>query len=58
MVKVIKSNGKETFCAIGIHLYKPSKQAIEDAKEDAYAKGFKTIWVHTKFPKKAFCRLG
>ena len=32
----------------GIHLLKPTPNEIANAKEDAEAKGFKTIWIHNK----------
>ena len=38
---------------IGIHLHNPSKNDIENAKEDAWARGFKTIWVHRTKKEKA-----
>jgi hypothetical protein len=33
---------------VGIHLLNPTKFELEMAKEDAYIKGFKTVWVHRK----------
>ena len=45
MVRIKKAKEKDKYTQ-GIHLYNPSEMDIENAKEDAYAKGFKTIWVH------------
>lgn len=35
----------------GIHLLNPTRQEVENAKGDAYAKGFSTIWIHGRIRK-------
>jgi hypothetical protein len=45
MVKVRKATEKDIYNA-GIHLLNPDYQTLLNAREDAQAKGFRTIWVH------------
>lgn len=54
LVRVIRAGPKD-WCKVGIHLLRPSKQMLENAKEDAEAKGFPTIYVHNRFPTKTIC---
>jgi len=51
MVRVRKGKWRDER-KVGIHLLNPTEFEIENAKEDAYAKGFKTVWVHRKRLKK------
>lgn len=52
MVRAMKVRKKSQEMAQGIHLLNPTEQEIEMAKEDALAKGFKTVWIHNKRMKK------
>jgi len=46
MVKVIVARSKSDGCKVGMHLYKPTKQKIQEFKEEARNKGFKYIYIH------------
>ena len=48
MVRIIRTDKKGDYCKVGIHLYRPSKRKIEDAKEDAISKNFGVIYIHEK----------
>ena len=48
MVRIIRTDKKGDYCKVGIHLYRPSKRKIEDAKEDALSKNFGVIYIHEK----------
>lgn len=48
MVRIIRTDKKGDYCKVGIHLYRPSKRKIEDAKEDAISKNFRVIYIHGK----------
>ncbi len=42
----IKRGTNQNKNSMGIHLFDPAKRQIEDAKEEARAKGFPFIYVH------------
>jgi len=48
MVKLRIAKTKAQEHAQGIHILNPTQMEIENAKGDADAKGFKTIWIHKK----------
>jgi hypothetical protein len=52
MVRTIKVKKSSQMYARGIHIMNPSEFELEQAKQDAIAKGFKTVWVHNKKMKK------
>ena len=50
MVKVVRvpiSKDAQYRLKPGMHLYNPSPFKLDQARDDAYANGFKTIYVHT-----------
>jgi hypothetical protein len=51
MVRARKAKDRD-LGKVGIHILNPTKFQLERAKEDAYIKGFKTVWVHRKKLKK------
>jgi hypothetical protein len=48
MVRVRTIKTKADCQKRGLHLMKPTESQIQAAKEDAAAKGFRTIWIHKK----------
>lgn len=48
MVRVRTIKTKADCQKRGIHLMNPTESQIQAAKEDASAKGFRTIWLHKK----------
>jgi hypothetical protein len=52
MVRVKRAKKRSQRYARGIHLIAPTKSEIEQAKSDALAKGFRTVWIHQKKMKK------
>ena len=48
MVRIIRTDKKGDYHKVGIHLYRPSKRKIEDAKEDATNEDFRVIYIHGK----------
>lgn len=45
-LRIIRTDKQDDYCKSGIHLYKPSKREIENAKEDAISKDFTVIYIH------------
>jgi hypothetical protein len=45
-MRIVITDEQSDYCKSGIHLYKPSKGKIEDAKEDAISNGFRVIYIH------------
>lgn len=52
MVRAIKATKKKDEYARGIHLVNPTPEEIIEAKGDALARGFRTVWLHNKRLKK------
>lgn len=45
---VVKARSRADARKIGIHLLTPDETELDRAQDDAWSKGFKTIYVHTK----------
>jgi len=45
-MRIIRTDEQDDYHKSGIHLYKPSKRKIENAKEDAISKDFTVIYIH------------
>jgi hypothetical protein len=45
-MRIIRTDEQDDYRKSGIHLYKPSKRKIENAKEDAINKDFTVIYIH------------
>lgn len=42
----VKRAGKDDWFKVGVHIVSPTKQKLQDAKEDADSKGYDIVWVH------------
>lgn len=55
-MRIIRTDKKGDYCKRGIHLYKPAKRKIEDAKEYATNEDFRVIYIHGEKSSLIACR--
>ena len=42
----VRKAGKDDWFKVGVHIVAPTKQKLQEAKDDASNKGYGIVWVH------------